>query len=64
MSKREYDTLKYPYNIDALMHYTIVDDDISNVYENRISIANISVTTMNSDVEVTKQNMDITLNQK
>lgn len=54
MSKREYDTLKYPYNIDALMHYTIVDDDISNVYENRISIANISVTTMNSDVEVTK----------
>lgn len=36
MSKREFDSLKYPYNVDALMKYTIVDKDISNVYNSNI----------------------------
>lgn len=36
MSKKEFDSLEYPYTIDALMRYTIVDKDIDNVYDSKI----------------------------
>ncbi len=36
MSKEEFDSLSYPYTIDALLNYIIVDKDIENVYESNI----------------------------
>lgn len=36
MSEKEFNTLNYPYNIDALLNYTIVDKDIDNVYNSNI----------------------------
>lgn len=36
MSKREFDTLSYPYTIDALLNYIIVDTSIDNVYKSNI----------------------------
>lgn len=36
MSYEEYESLEYPYNLDALMNYTIVDRDIENVYEPKV----------------------------
>src|SRR5574344_1391473 len=37
MSKREFDTLKYPYTIDALLNYTIVDTSLDNVYVSNVN---------------------------
>lgn len=37
MSKEEFDNLSYPYTIDALLNYIIVDKDINNVYESNIN---------------------------
>ncbi len=37
MSKEEFDSLSYPYTIDALLNYIIVDKDIDNVYESNIN---------------------------
>lgn len=36
MSIREFSTLEYPYTIDALLNYVIVDDDIEDVYKSNI----------------------------
>lgn len=36
MSKREYDSLEYPYNMEALYKYIIVDEDIENVFSSDI----------------------------
>ena len=36
MSKEEFDNLSYPYTIDALLNYIIVDKDIDDVYESNI----------------------------
>ncbi len=36
MSKREFDSLSYPYQLDALLNYIVVDKDIENVYEGNI----------------------------
>jgi len=51
MSTREFNTLKYPYTIDALLNYIIVNKDIPNVYQTNIKeyndtfISNNNVTT-------------------
>lgn len=37
MSKREFDTLKYPETIDALLNYIIVDTSLDNVYKSNIT---------------------------
>ena len=36
MSTKEFSTLSYPYNIDALLNYTIVDKNIENTYNTNI----------------------------
>jgi uncharacterized membrane protein YfhO len=36
MSKREFDSLEYPYSIEALLNYTIVNEDSSNIYKSYI----------------------------
>ncbi len=48
MSKREFDTLSYPYTIDALLNYIIVDTSIDNVYESNINnyYSNYSISDM------------------
>ena len=33
MSQREFNTLEYPYTIDALLNYIIVDKSLDNVYK-------------------------------
>ena len=37
MSTKEFNTLTYPYNIDALLNYTIVDKNIENTYKTNIN---------------------------
>ena len=37
MSKREFETLKYPENIDALLNYVIIDDELDDVYNSKVS---------------------------
>ena len=36
MSKREFDTLKYPYQLDALLNYVIVDEEVEDVYKSNV----------------------------
>ncbi len=36
MSKREFDTLTYPYTIDALLNYIVVDTSLDNVYKSNV----------------------------
>ncbi len=36
MSKREYETLEYPYNMEALYKYIIVDEDLDDVFSTDI----------------------------
>lgn len=52
MSKEEFDRLDYPYNIDALMKYTIVDKDISSKYDNS------DVYKYNGNYEILDTNLD------
>ncbi len=48
MSKKEFDSLKYPYNIEALMKYTIIDEDTpktdfkSTIKEIKLDLNNIN----------------------
>ena len=44
MSLREFNTLKYPYNIDALLNYIIVNKSIDNVYKSNIKLFNKDIT--------------------
>ena len=37
MSQREFNTLEYPYTIDALLNYIIVDKSLDNVYKSNIN---------------------------
>lgn len=56
MSKREFDTLEYPYTIDALLNYTIVDTSTNNVYTSNIEKyeADFTVTDI-ENLEYTKE---------
>lgn len=56
MSKEEFDRLDYPYNIDALMKYTIVDKDISSKYDNS------DVYKYNGNYEILDTNLDYQFN--
>lgn len=56
MSKKEFDLLSYPYTIDALLNYIIVDKDIDNVYDSNIyeyngeiNLTNYSNLTINNE---------------
>ncbi len=51
MSEKEYESLPYPYNIDALLHYTIVKEDMENVYEPKIKKIELDTHVQNSEVE-------------
>ena len=42
MSKKEFETLEYPYNIEALLNYTIVDKDINSGYKSDLKKMRIS----------------------
>lgn len=42
MSLREYNTLEYPYNIDALLNYVIVNKSIKNVYKTNVDKYNLT----------------------
>ena len=56
MSKKEFDTLKYPYNIDALMNYTIVNEQIPYVYNNNnISVYNSGFRIVNGNINYIKK---------
>lgn len=56
MSLREFESLSYPYTIDALLNYTIVDKDLDNVYENKIEEFDNKLTISNNNLEYTKNN--------
>ena len=55
MSLHEFENLNYPYTIDALMNYTIIDKNINNVYESKIE-------EFNNNIEVTYKDFDYTIN--
>ena len=57
MSKREFDTLTYPYTLDALLNYIIVDTSLDNVYKSNIQTykSNYQITNK-ENLEYTKEN--------
>ena len=63
MSKEEFDKLEYPYNIDALMQYTIIDKKIEPVYNNKnIEKYNKEINISKNDIYYTKNNNKYTFN--
>lgn len=56
MSTREYNALSYPYNVDALLHYTVVDIDKEDVYNQKIEPIDLDVSIVKNDMELTKTN--------
>ena len=52
MSLREYKTLNYPYNVEALMNYTVVDQDIISDYQTDIK-----------EIQIEKDNYNIELKE-
>lgn len=55
MSKREYDSLKYPYNIDALLHYTIVGQKFNDVYKPKVDEISLKTSIVQNEVNITKK---------
>ena len=57
MSKKEYESLKYPYNVEALLNYTIIDKDIDSDYKTKIQDLNLEFNNnKNKDLDVKKEN--------
>lgn len=57
MSKKEFDELNYPYSIDALMNYTIIDKDIDYKYKNdNIKEYSKDIDIVNSDISYIRNN--------
>lgn len=57
MSKREFETLKYPETIDALLNYIIVDENINNVYKSNVEKYNNGFKLINKEnIEIEKNN--------
>ncbi|HOZ53766.1 MAG TPA: YfhO family protein, partial [Bacilli bacterium] len=51
MSKNEYSNLQYPYNVEALLKYTVLDENINSNYKTKIkeiSLDNIDLKKFNS----------------
>lgn len=56
LSYKDYEKLSYPYNIDALLNYVIVDEDLEANYESNIEEYDISsLESKISDLEFTKE---------
>ena len=55
MSEKEFDSLSYPYNLEALMNYTIINKDISSNYKTNLKEINLKKTSyvLNNDEEKT-----------
>ena len=51
MSKKEYDQLEFPYNMEALYKYTIIDKDIDNVFKSDIEEYNGEIFFSKNDKE-------------
>lgn len=49
MSKSEFETLKYPENMDALLNYVVVDRDLENTYESNIEKINLDYEVLSSE---------------
>ena len=63
MSKREFNTLKYPETIDALLNYIIVDEEINNVYNSNIEKYNDGFTLINKqNIKIEKDNNHYLIN--
>lgn len=43
MSEKEFSTLKYPYNLDALLNYIIVPEELPNTYKSNVNKINLSL---------------------
>ncbi|MBQ7835958.1 MAG: YfhO family protein [Clostridia bacterium] len=55
MSKKQFDTLSYPYNAEALLNYIIVDEDVECDYQSAVTEANLEYEITNTEgVEITE----------
>lgn len=77
MSKREFDSLSYPYTIDALLNYVIVNTDMEDVYVSNVKKYNKGYSVNNSESikidevdghylidATTKSKLNVKLNEK
>lgn len=65
MSLREYESLKYPYNIDALLNYVITDNEKDNVYKSSVNQCNLKGKIINkNNLEIIKKNNKYYINAK
>ena len=62
MSFYEYSNLSYPYNVEALMNYTIVNDNVNSNYETRIEKMNLDYQYTYYDLEIIDNNEYIEIN--
>ena len=56
MSEKYYDTLQYPYNVEAIINNTIVNDDIENEYYSNIKKVKLEYTSEIENLKVKKSN--------
>ena len=60
MSKREFDSLTYPYNVDALLNYTIVDEGLEDSYRSHVEKIDLDFNIISSEnVFYSKENNHI-----
>ena len=52
MSEKYYDTLQYPYNVEAIINNTIVNDDIENEYYSNIKKVKLEYTSEIENLKV------------
>jgi len=63
MSTREFNTLRYPETIDALLNYIIVDEDIKNVYKTNVEKYNKGFELINKEnIEIENNNNHYLIN--
>ena len=64
MSLKEYNKLKYPYNVEAMLNYTIIDKDIKTNYITNIEKKNIDYTYTFNNLTIDSENDYIKISAK
>lgn len=63
MSKKEFEKLEYPYNIEALMNYTVVEDNVISNYKTKIKEIDLNNYKINNNYKIDLSNQK-TINLK
>lgn len=62
MSEEEYNKLTYPYNIEALLNYVIVNKDVEQEYKSKIEKVDLKYSYTKEGLKLRKSNTRFTVN--